>query len=347
MQFPIEIPIFFFLLATALGVMYLEDLFGAAMLAAVFSLLSAVLYTLMDAVDVAFTEAAVGAGISTVLILATLSLTTDREYEQPFRLLPLLVVVLTGAALVYGTLDMPHYGNPEAVIHHHVVPRYIDGATTEFAIPNIVTIVLASYRGYDTMGETAVILTATMGVVLLLGALKKRRSRTAPHSIPPRATMTAGDAPMSMQDFVILKVVSNILIPFILLFALYVQFHGDFGPGGGFQAGVIFGAGLILFGLIFGLAAMQRVMPPVAVEIGFVLGLLLYTGTGIASLFLDGNFLDYAALDHHHPIHGRHLGIMLVEGGVGITVSCSMMLIFYFFGGRRHARGDVESGERG
>jgi multicomponent Na+:H+ antiporter subunit B len=131
----------------------------------------------------------------------------------------------------------------------------------------------------------------------------------------------------------ILRIVSKMLIPPILLFALYVQFHGDFGPGGGFQAGVIFAVAYILYALVYGLDRMQKVLPPVIVRIMAALGLLLYAGTGVASLFLGHPYLDYAALAHDAQ-HGQHLGIMLVEFGVGTTVSAVMILIFSAFADR-------------
>jgi multicomponent Na+:H+ antiporter subunit B len=129
----------------------------------------------MDAVDVAFTEAAVGAGVSTVFMLGALALTTSREKSPTHNpMLPLVVVLLTGAALVYGTLDMPLYGQPDNPIHQHVVPRYINDSMDEIGVPNIVTSVLASYRGYDTLGETAVVFTAAVGVLLLVGGRRRR-----------------------------------------------------------------------------------------------------------------------------------------------------------------------------
>lgn len=142
-----------------------------------------------------------------------------------------------------------------------------------------------------------------------------------------------------MKSYPIIRVVSKILIPYILLFGLYVQFHGDFGPGGGFQAGVIFAAALILYGLVYGLAAIQAVAPPVVIEKLTAFGLLLYAGTGFTCMALGGNFLDYDVLDHHfleayHVPHGQHLGIFLVELGVGITVTAVMTMIFYAFAGR-------------
>ncbi|MEM7782245.1 MAG: Na(+)/H(+) antiporter subunit B [Planctomycetota bacterium] len=152
-----------------------------------------------------------------------------------------------------------------------------------------------------------------------------------------------------MNNFPIIRVISKILIPYILLFALYVQFHGDFGPGGGFQAGVIFAAALILYGLVFGLPSVYEVAPPKVVEKLIALGLVIYAGTGVACMVLQGNFLDYNQLKHntltdlpayigegtfHFLPSDQHLGIFLVELGVGITVTAVMTMIFYSFAGR-------------
>jgi multicomponent Na+:H+ antiporter subunit B len=166
--------LFTFLAVIAIAIIRLRDLFAAVMLMGIFSLLSASLFTVMDAVDVAFTEAAVGAGISTILMLATLSLTTSKEstlHQRP-QPLALVAVLLTGAALVYATFDMPRYADPAAPIHHHVADHYIEFAGREIGVPNLVTAILASYRGYDTWGETAVIFTACVGVMLLLGGAR-------------------------------------------------------------------------------------------------------------------------------------------------------------------------------
>ena len=141
-----------------------------------------------------------------------------------------------------------------------------------------------------------------------------------------------------MKHYSILRVVSKLLIPYILLFALYVQFHGDYGPGGGFQAGVIFATGIILYGLVFGLSAARRVTPPRVMESLIAAGVLIYAGTGIAAMICGGNFLEYGALDHHDPRHGQHLGILLVEAGVGITVAAVMISIFFSFAGRERVK---------
>lgn len=141
-----------------------------------------------------------------------------------------------------------------------------------------------------------------------------------------------------VREVLILRVVSKSLFPFVLLFALYVQFHGDFGPGGGFQAGVIFAAGWVLYGLVFGLHELQRALPPRWIEVGTALGVLLYGGIGVWSLFAGGNFLDYNVLDPHDTVHGQHRGIFWVELGVGITVASVMICIFYAFAGRGRVR---------
>ncbi len=137
-----------------------------------------------------------------------------------------------------------------------------------------------------------------------------------------------------MKRYTIPRIGTKLLLPLILLFALYVQFHGDYGPGGGFQAGVIFGAGFILYALIYGLDDARRLMPPWLLRIGVSLGVLIYAGVGLVGLLLGGNYLDYGVLDSHDPAHGQHLGILLVELGVGITVSAVMVTIFYAFAGR-------------
>jgi multicomponent Na+:H+ antiporter subunit B len=136
-----------------------------------------------------------------------------------------------------------------------------------------------------------------------------------------------------VHHHVIIRVTTRLLVPFILLFALYVQFHGDFGPGGGFQAGVIFGAGCILYGLVFGVDALLRVVPQLAVRIVATGGLLLYAGVGVAGLLAGGNYLDYSVLGAT-PVAGQHLGILLIELGVGMTVATVVISLYYGFTNR-------------
>ena len=140
-----------------------------------------------------------------------------------------------------------------------------------------------------------------------------------------------------MHDYLVLRVISKLLLPFILMYALYVQFHGDFGPGGGFQAGMIFAAGFILYGLIYGIANAEAVLPRGILRFGFSAGALLYGGVGVYNLLVGGNFLDYSVMGAD-PVAGQHLGITLIELGVGTTVASVMVTVFYTFAGRGRSR---------
>jgi multicomponent Na+:H+ antiporter subunit B len=170
--------LFLVLAVTGLAIARLRELMPVAMLSGLFSLTSASIFVLLDAVDVAFTEAAVGAGMTTVLMLAGLGLTRQREKVTPTRrtLPAALVVLATGALLIYATLDLPPYGQPDTPVQvHPLTERYLVESEREIGIPNVVTSVLASYRGYDTLGEAVVVFTAGIGVLLLLGRAGRRR----------------------------------------------------------------------------------------------------------------------------------------------------------------------------
>lgn len=169
-----------FLMVMAITILRLRDLLAMTMILGLYSLLMASLFMVMDAPDVAFTEAAVGSGIATVLMLVTLTLTRTRYEKQAAGLQwkPLIVVLLTGAALLYGVHDIAPVGAVDAPAQRHVADRYIAEARKETGVPNMVTAVLASYRGFDTLGEVAVIFTAGIGVMLLLGdGMRRRRDK--------------------------------------------------------------------------------------------------------------------------------------------------------------------------
>jgi multicomponent Na+:H+ antiporter subunit B len=162
------------MIVVVLAMVLQRNLFGVVVLSGIYSFLMATALVALDAVDVAMTEAAVGAGISTVLLLGAIYLTRANE-AKPLRrpLLPLVAALGVSGALIYGTLGLPAFSDPAAPIHTHVAPRYIEKAVTETGVPNVVTAVLASYRGYDTFGETIVVFTASIGVIALL----RRRRR--------------------------------------------------------------------------------------------------------------------------------------------------------------------------
>lgn len=322
-----------FLVITVLGIIWLKDLFAAVILLGMYSLTAAAIFVVMDAVDVAFTEAAVGAGISTILLLGALSLTEHKQKHQGHNnFVAILFVIITGALLIYGSLDIAAYGSLDSASYQHplVAQWFIEKSFGETGMPNIVTSVLASYRGYDTLGETVVVFTAAVAVWSIIGLRHVNNSRGDEKKADASRLAQESIEKPSRQRHVVLQVISKLLIPFILLFAFYVQFHGDYGPGGGFQAGVIFAAAFILHGLILGVQNTREILSPRSLRLAMSIGVLLYLFTGIAGILMGGNFLDYNVLAKD-PLVGQHWGIFAVELGVGITVGSVMMILFYSF----------------
>lgn len=324
----IDIVLLTLLVVVAIAIIRMKDLFAVVMLAGIYGLLSASFFVAMDAVDVAFTEAAVGAGISTLLMIVVITMTGRRENSTRHKpLSALFIVVITGSLLIYGTFDMPYFGATDAPIHNHVTPRYVNDSMQEIGVPNIVTSVLASYRAFDTFGEVVVVFTAGIGVLALLSVARR----------PEDIDNTASVNDAMHEQHLVVRIVTKILLPFIMLFALYVQFHGDFGPGGGFQAGVIFAAAIILYAMLFGLSTARRVINQAFIQLTAATGVLLYGCVGLASLLNGGNFLNYSVLSND-PIAGQHLGIILIEWGVGCTVASTMIIIFFNVAGRREVQ---------
>ena len=310
------------LLITAFAIVRTSNLFVAVMLTGIFSLLLATNFFLLDAADVALTEAAVGAGISTVLFLGALALTAEREAAPSSnRLIALLSVSVTILAIIYATFDKPRFADPAAPVHQHVAPWYIEKTREAIDIPNVVTAVLGSFRGYDTLGEVFVVYTAGIGVLFLLGKSTARREQEL------------DDRPHGLRHYLIPRVVGRMLIPFILLFGLYVQFHGDYGPGGGFQAGALIAAAIILYALLEGEDRALRVLPRGLLTGLIAGGALLYGAVGVTGMLLGGKFLDYSLLASD-PVTGQHIGILLIEAGVGITVTGVLLSIFHAFAAR-------------
>ena len=311
------------LVVTALAIVQTRNLFVAVMLAAIFSLLMAANFFILDAADVALTEAAVGAGVTTVILLSALALTAEQEQRSgSIRWLSVGVVAVTVLILIYATFDKPRLGDPSAPVHQHVAPWYLEKTPELMDIPNVVTAVLASFRGYDTLGEVFVVFVAMVGVLFVLSADSGRTG-----------TVRAPDP--GLRHHLIPKVVGRLLLPFIILFGLYVQFHGEYGPGGGFQAGAIIATGLILHALLEGEQAALRSVPASAMQALVVVGALLYGGVGVLCMLLGGSFLDYSVL-HSDPVTGRQLGIIAIELGVGMTVTGALLSIFHAFAAREH-----------
>ena len=334
----IDISLLAMLVMLALAIARTRQLLAAILLMGVYSLVCATWYLVMDAPDVAFTEAVVGAGISTIVLLGGILL-TRAEAEKPNLgrlIIPGLVALGAGGLLIYAALDLPVFGNPASPANAYLGRTYLEVAANEIGTPNIVTAVLASYRGFDTLGETTVIFAAAVGVSLMLGFGERATG--------PRTPLAPGD------HYVVLRVTAKLFIPLIILFALYVQFHGDLGPGGGFQAGVILAVAVILHALVFGLRETQLAIPSGFVRGGAALGVLVYAGVGILCIVNGGKFLDYDHLftpeveaqipvgllgDPQHPHHwGQHFGIFFIELGVLLTVAAAMVSIYYAFAGR-------------
>jgi multicomponent Na+:H+ antiporter subunit B len=317
----------FFLLSmlviTALAMVSSRHLFVTVMLSGIFSLLIAAIFLLLDAADVALTEAAVGAGISTVLFLGALSLMDVEEtvrHERWLRVFSLVVVAITTLVVVYATFDIPAFGDPNAPIHLHVAPWYIQHVPIHMDIPNIVTGILGSYRGYDTLGEVFVVFTAGIGVLSILGdPVRQRHNRLA--------------SPTGLRHYLIPRVVGRLLIPFIVLFGLYVQFHGEYSPGGGFQAGALVAAAVILYAILEGEDKALQVIPMRGLYVLMASGALLYGGVGVVTMLLGGNFLEYGVLADS-MVAGQQWGILLIEAGVGLTVTGVLLTIFHAFAAR-------------
>jgi len=319
------------MIVTAVAIVRTRNLFVAVMLLGIFSLLIAANFFLLDAADVALTEAAVGAGISTVLFLGALALISETERAvTPHRWLSLAVVVSATLVVLYATFDKPRFGDADAPVHQHVAPWYLEKTPELIGIPNVVTAVLGSFRGYDTLGEVFVVFTAGIGVLFLLSARRGGSSDKSGNTVRPAV------AAIGLREDLIPRIVGRLLAPFILLFGLYVQFHGEYGPGGGFQAGALIAAAFILYALVEGESRTLEALPAKALTVLTVSGALLYGGVGLAGMFLGSEFLDYSVFSSD-PATGQQIGIILIEAGVGMTVTGVLLSIFFAFAGREQA----------
>lgn len=255
-------------------------------------------------------------------------------------------VLLFGALLIYCALEFPPWGDPSAPASLHVSPRYIEKTLEETSVPNIVTAVLADYRGYDTMFETIVIFAAAVACLILLRAFRKIQSpggmyRHTPSGItlifenPALFPKEAGVFERIDSDWVpysvVIKTSCRLIVPFSQIFALYVIAHGHHSPGGGFQGGVILGASVILFAISHTLrATLLRFSEKLAVFL-CGLGVFIYAGTGLLCLLFGRNYLDYSGLAPMlgiDPLAARSLGILIVEIGVGISVMAVMIHLY-------------------
>jgi len=250
------------------------------------------------------------------------------------KLIGFLAVIATGVMLLFAVADFPDWADPESPASLHVSPYYITKTIEDTSVPNVVTTVLADYRGFDTMFETVVIFSAGIAVLALLGIRRRPGApagREETHVPPPHQSL-------------VVQTVCRVIVPFMQLYALYVLAHGHHSPGGGFQGGVILGASFILMALSYDLKMMiGRISRRTVIIMGSV-GIFIYSGTGALALLMGGNFLDYGTLHPLMPatdaIGARSHGMLLVEIGVAVAVMAIMIIIYSSIASRgRYDRG--------
>ena len=329
-----------FLVVCGIAVLLVKDLMSSIMIFSVYSLMMAIEWCRLNAVDVAITEAAVGAGISTVLFLVILGRTKSvDEGKKHINIPALLITVAVAAVLLYGTIDLPHLRDASIAPNTHVVtPYYLENSYEQTGQLNVVAAILAYFRGFDTLFETTVVATAGFCLIMLLrpgskkpGALDKTGVtaiyKKTPASIGIKPTSTF-PAVLDQDKDIVKRTVTKLLIPFIQLFGLYVIVHGELGPGGGFQGGVVLGVSIIVYSLVFGFDEAKKRLSVKTKDLLVSSGVLIYGGIGVIALFLGGNYLQYSVL-LPDPQFASTVGIMGVEIGVGVTVAAVMITLFY------------------
>ncbi len=238
------------------------------------------------------------------------------------KIFALFVMIITGSVLIYAESDFPAWGDSGSPVNSYVSKYYLENSLKDTNVPNVVTSVLADYRGFDTMFETCVIFVAGLAIIAML-----RRSKRKEGQIIKREHETSGQS-----GSIIVQTACRFLIPFMQIFALYVVAHGHHSPGGGFQGGVILGASLILLAIAFDLQkALKKISEKTTIFIA-ACGVLVYAGIGAISIILGGNFLDYSAwhivLPATDEIMARSHGMLGVEIGVALTVVAIMFSIY-------------------
>ncbi|ABE04906.1 cation:proton antiporter [Rickettsia bellii] len=316
--------IVFLLVIISIKIILAKDLLEAIIYTSAFSLLIGVSYLLMDAPDVAMTEAALGACLSTCVYLNLLrKLPSNLKIIQRTKIIPAsLICLLFIATLIYMGLELPDYGDEYALLHTHLTKYYVENTSKDIGIPSFVAAILASYRGYDTLGETSVILIAGISVLLVFS-----RKNDVEHSMQY-------NIPWSGHGMTkITKNISIFIVPYIILYSLYIQLNGEASPGGGFQAGVIFASSLIAYDLVYGSQKLNRYFSVNTLIIIAALGVMIYGFTGVISLFFNDNYLNYYSLTNfvNDSLTAQHIGIFAVEIGIGLTVAAIMYSIYNSF----------------
>ncbi|MCC8467873.1 MAG: DUF4040 domain-containing protein [Rickettsia endosymbiont of Eriopis connexa] len=324
----------FLLILISIKIIFAKDLLNAVIAASIFSLLIGVSYLIMDAPDVAMTEAALGACLSTCVYLNLLSkLPPDlKNIERTNIISASLICLLFVVTLAYMGLELPNYGDDNAPIHIYSSKYYLENTSRDIGVPSFVAATLASYRGYDTLGETSVILIA--GIAVLLVFSKESVIPWLDHGISGHNTLNkmpwSNHGMTKLKVYPIIKYITSFIIPYIILYSIYIQLNGESSPGGGFQAGVIFASSLIAYDLVYGNQKLSRYFPPNVLICIAVLGVAIYAIVGTISLFFNDNYLNYYSLTNfiNDKLLAQHIAIVIVEIGIGLTVSAIMYLIY-------------------
>lgn len=329
MIWPFDLLILTLIVICGFFAIHVKDLLGAAVVFGAYSFLMCLLWTEMGAVDVAFTEAAVGAGVSTVLFIAAVhrssrKVASRKSGKRLFGFIGLAAAGLLGAVLFYATGDFPSWADPASPASNHLSPYYITHSLSDTAVPNLVTSVLADYRSFDTMFETTVVYVAGMAVLIIIGRCG---------AVQPAANNCRDERNhMNGYEDSIIRFITRAILPFMQLFALYVVAHGHHSPGGGFQGGVILGASYVLLAISFD---MKMVTATINERKNLLLantGVLLYAGIGALALALGANFLDYSILHKILPatdaVMARSHAMLGVETGVAIAVAAIIIVIY-------------------
>ncbi len=325
--------IYFIIFATSLIVFFFvfaKNILYASILSSCFSLFTVMMYLILDAPDVAMTEAAVSV-VTSIFSIYTIKAAhqTPYNFEDKFKPILFIFCISLACILIYASNDLPPFGSQFAIAQQSAAAYYLKNTSADIGIPSIVAAILASYRGYDTLMETVVILVGGLSVLLVsnCSVIPGKLSKAAQLGISGAEASPPKMTPCSKPDQLITKL-TRFMIPVIILFALYLQSHGEISPGGGFQAGVIIATSFILYALAFGELRLLQLFSLTKLQFIAVSGVCLYIATGLIGILSNTGFLNYNILASNE-ILAQKIGIITVELGVGITVSATMLLIYF------------------
>lgn len=315
--------------ATTLSLIVTRQLIIVSLLMSFISVFFTIIYIILDAIDVAITEAAVGSGVSTILLLAIIYLTKSYKisiaqykilsFNGILSIISLIAFLLILISVLPFTPIFGDANNPAHITNIYKV--YTQASYETFGISNAVTMILGSFRGFDTLGETTVVFIASLGVYILMQTLL---SVNLSKSFLKTIHLNENNESRIIQSAILL------LISVMLLFGLYIQFHGDYGPGGGFQAGVVVASAYFMLLLSAPNSAINMILKEDMIVKILSLGVLIYILTGISSMIFGNKFLDYAIFSTDIK-SAYHTGLFCIELGVGATVFAAMTIIMSKF----------------